>query len=550
MKTLSWILIFFGITTKLLAQSGIDTTDVYSFKYNGVKYQIILENKDWQEAAKCADELGGILAEINSPEEQDTLFFHLNNAGINVANTVAPDGGNASYVWLGGNDIIEEGKWIWDGANYGFGAQFWQGVRDGSPIGGLFNNWGNEPDNFSNQDGLGLAITNWPFGDAGQWNDVNASNELYFVIEYDFSTIKINNTEYDYDSKNIRIQADLIFDYDSVQIFINDTLYKTLQNITSTDSILTALYPVSETKQITVQLYAFRQGNSAKSRIFPLQIFTKNNPVFSYNTDFEEEPLADFMSDGFEIAKPFGFLNKAVHSLHDYDLNKDYTYTLLHPIIVSDSDAIMSYSDVAIVEPGEDGSVFGEMAYKDYIVLEGSKKLGNWFPLADGYDATLYDDWKNAWDSGALYRKLYKTHILNLLDTFNAGDTILLRFRLHSDAEVTGWGWTMDSLQIQDFTLAINESSGITPDFELKQNYPNPFNPSTVIEYNLPENSKINLSIYNLLGQKIVTLISGQQTAGSTKVIWDAADYSAGLYFYTLQTDNGWVQTRKLLLLK
>ena len=171
------------------AQNCADLTNIYSFNYAGKKYEIVKENKSWIDAAACAVERGGILADINSQQEQDTLYYHLQNAGIVVSNTVAPDGGGASYVWLGGNDIAEEGKWIWDGDNDGTGTHFWQGTSSGSSVGGLYNNWGNEPDNYNNnQDGLGLAITNWPLGSAGQWNDVKDTNTLYYIIEYANST--------------------------------------------------------------------------------------------------------------------------------------------------------------------------------------------------------------------------------------------------------------------------------------------------------------------------------------------------------------------------
>jgi len=166
------------------AQCVINPSSIYTFTYNGATYEVVKENKTWAEAADCAVIRGGILAEINDQAEQDAIYTELNtNSGISVANTVAPDGGNASYVWIGGNDIGTEGEWIWDGGNAGSGAQFWQGTSTGSPIGGLYNNWGNEPDDWNGQDALGLAVTDWPLGVSGQWNDVDDGNSLYFVIE-------------------------------------------------------------------------------------------------------------------------------------------------------------------------------------------------------------------------------------------------------------------------------------------------------------------------------------------------------------------------------
>jgi hypothetical protein len=86
--------------------------------------------------------------------------------------------------------------------------------------------------------------------------------------------------------------------------------------------------------------------------------------------------------------------------------------------------------------------------------------------------------------------------------------------------------------------------------FLLSQNYPNPFNPVTVINWQLAVTSHIDLSIYNLLGQKVCTLVSGKQEAGNHKIEWDASGFTSGVYLYRLITDNGFVQTRKLILLK
>ncbi len=86
--------------------------------------------------------------------------------------------------------------------------------------------------------------------------------------------------------------------------------------------------------------------------------------------------------------------------------------------------------------------------------------------------------------------------------------------------------------------------------FALKQNYPNPFNPKTAISYQLPVASNVELNIYNILGQKVVTLVSGKQRAGTYKVEWDAGGFASGVYLYQLKTDNGFIKTRKLVLMK
>ncbi len=85
--------------------------------------------------------------------------------------------------------------------------------------------------------------------------------------------------------------------------------------------------------------------------------------------------------------------------------------------------------------------------------------------------------------------------------------------------------------------------------FMLKQNYPNPFNPSTIISYQLPVSSHVDLSIYNLLGQKVLTLVSEQQSAGVHKFNFDAKRLASGVYLYRLEAGS-FTQTKKLILMR
>jgi len=85
--------------------------------------------------------------------------------------------------------------------------------------------------------------------------------------------------------------------------------------------------------------------------------------------------------------------------------------------------------------------------------------------------------------------------------------------------------------------------------FLLHQNYPNPFNASTIVNYQLPLSNYVRLEIYNLLGQKVATLVDGKQKAGHKSVNWDASALSSGLYFYRL-TVGDLAETRRMMLIK
>jgi hypothetical protein len=83
----------------------------------------------------------------------------------------------------------------------------------------------------------------------------------------------------------------------------------------------------------------------------------------------------------------------------------------------------------------------------------------------------------------------------------------------------------------------------------LNQNYPNPFNPSTTINYRLSADGNVELTIYDLAGRKIATLINSYQSAGSYTVTWDASNFSSGIYIYRLKADD-FVDTKKMVLMK
>ena len=90
-------------------------------------------------------------------------------------------------------------------------------------------------------------------------------------------------------------------------------------------------------------------------------------------------------------------------------------------------------------------------------------------------------------------------------------------------------------------------------EFTLYQNYPNPFNPSTTIEYSLPENADVSISIYNALGELVKTLINGTVEAGYQKATFNASSLTSGTYIYQIKAvSNGktFVDTKKMVLIK
>jgi len=104
---------------------------------------------------------------------------------------------------------------------------------------------------------------------------------------------------------------------------------------------------------------------------------------------------------------------------------------------------------------------------------------------------------------------------------------------------------------IGDISTGIEQGTmtALPTSFELRQNFPNPFNPTTAIRYQLPADSFVDLSIFNLLGQKVATLVTERQPAGDYNVEWDASGLASGVYLYRLEAGE-FVQTKKLILMR
>lgn len=136
-----------------------------------------------------------------------------------------------------------------------------------------------------------------------------------------------------------------------------------------------------------------------------------------------------------------------------------------------------------------------------------------------------------------------------------ADKKILVKFYFASDSYINQDGWFIDDIEVYHYgESTIDDVEEIIPiEYSLKQNYPNPFNPSTAIEYSLAEAGQVELSVFNLVGQKIVTIEKDYKNVGRYVSHFNTDELdrqlASGIYFYTLKV-NDFVSTKKLLLLK
>ncbi len=103
-----------------------------------------------------------------------------------------------------------------------------------------------------------------------------------------------------------------------------------------------------------------------------------------------------------------------------------------------------------------------------------------------------------------------------------------------------------------NYSLSLNVVKTVPEKYSLEQNYPNPFNSSTIIQYGLQENSFVSMTVYNMLGERIETLINGRKSTGDYKLTWEAKVHS-GIYFClfeSLSKNGKFDSMRKMVILK
>lgn len=320
-------------------------------------------------------------------------------------------------------------------------------------------------------------------------------------------------------------------------------------------------------------------GDKINYRIVALdgasQFNTGRSPVTGYHTFTVETIRAagekyvndfnnitdDFIGSDFKVLTPTGFDNPGLNTAHPYvspnmdDMNFNFTAILRNPIVLKVGGK-MSYDEVVLVEPGEEGAVFGGEDYYDYVIVEGSNDGGiSWKPLLNGYDSYAQESWNNLYNSSISVnnssaiptKDMFVKREFELLSNgnFKAGDTILVRFRLFSDPYSNGWGWIIDNLNIQEYFTDLQVLSISSGEIVF---FPNPATEKLNIQFQTKSIAgKVNLKAFNSTGAMIYNqLLSIGTTAFQTDI--DVSGFKPGLYLFSVEPEKGRVITRKILV--
>jgi len=344
--------------------------------------------------------------------------------------------------------------------------------------------------------------------------------------------------------------------YDSTRVWIDGQLWSRSGANPAAD-VLELRDMVDQSGTRTVQVESFRNGRRYRNARTAVEVFPAI-PTNRLVVDFEDAAEESrWLRDRFRVGTQGGFASRSAHSSHPYTDAVEHILQLETPIRVERENAILFYEDVVLVEPGVPGAPWTSANFFDYVVVEGSDDGVNWRALAPGYDASAHPSWAAAWNdgydgngnsTGQGSSALLVGHEIDLRNTFAPDTLIFLRFRLHADPAVSGWGWAIDFLSIQGDAVKIEGDGPIRPlssdVTRLLANAPNPFNPSTSIRFALERAATTRLAIFDVRGRRIHTLVDGElRAAGEHAVTWNGRDergrpVSSGTYFVRMDVDG------------
>ena len=173
-------------------------------------------------------------------------------------------------------------------------------------------------------------------------------------------------------------------------------------------------------------------------------------------------------------------------------------------------------------------------------------------PPSGVFDARFQGDWIYCEDSGKIELTDQAEPLSISFTIANKTTWVLINIESNEEYDLSGSGELIIAEVLNEFILQKN--SVLPHSYALHQNFPNPFNPVTSLRYDLPKQSFVTLTIYDLIGREITQLVNTTQEAGFRSVQWDATDsfgkpVSAGIYLYKITTGE-FVQTKKMVLVK
>lgn len=278
--------------------------------------------------------------------------------------------------------------------------------------------------------------------------------------------------------------------------------------------------------------------------------FKKTDETVIDNTNFNSSPIKNLISGDFdndgkdEIACYFNSTNSDIEIFEYWSNTPKYSVTPLGIVdcVLSGDFNNDNYDEILVYDNTNNNLYLYEgnlTSYKTYSVnFDGTNLISGDFN-GDGYDDIAIcgdtDHSVTIWD----FINEDKTENIDVIESsFNyIGNMTAGLFYTPTSI----YSKKRNNIEIKEINIASN--------YKLGYSYPNPFNPTTNIQYSIPENQKVILTVYNSLGHTIETLVNENQSAGNYNIIWNASNQPSGIYFYRLVAGS-FIKTRKCILIK
>ncbi|MCA4898102.1 MAG: T9SS type A sorting domain-containing protein [Bacteroidota bacterium] len=335
--------------------------------------------------------------------------------------------------------------------------------------------------------------------------------------------------------------------FDSLQVFLRSQKIGKISSV-NVGTYIVNIRGVTPGNNIEAYFIGFKNGAPVQSA----SIFTNHNALFTpyvrqYANVFTGIGDFVFSNSGAFTLSEFGTSNASLQTLHSYPPNSDIFALLLQPLIVSATNSNFFYQDVALVQTSPTGVQFGQPGFKDFVVVEATKNGLDWIPLKDGYNASANPAWLTALNANqAGTPTLQVDQNIDLKTKFSANDTLLFRFRLKSDNDnVTGWGWSIDNLFIQQQPTGVEPASTI----EAFSIFPNPTDGKSTVRYNLRQQSAVVIEVMDATGKIAIQESIGAQDVGTHEHQINLDGKSEGVFVVRVKAGNE-IKTSKMVLKK
>ncbi len=321
-------------------------------------------------------------------------------------------------------------------------------------------------------------------------------------------------------------------------------------------SISTPFSQINYTGETTVKIGPFNHSGQQVNQIdFGIQYQT------GATDSLPQKIYHLYFADKSGISNPYimdGKLDKSAHSVagdngsHLYlDSNGRYLYLATESAANRNDDIVIFINDSLKTDVNAPFSKEGKVAgWSAFLVNKDSANTCNWVDN-HGYVSSLAGDdlLEGTIDLQAQFGTI-PTHIYVAVAAYqpkNGGKLVAQIPDGNGDRDIQSY-----ELYRYDYINEVTSTQAGAPKpdkYLLQQNYPNPFNPATRISYTIPKQVRVTLSVYNLLGQKVATVIDKYQVAGEYNVIFDASNLTSGVYFYRLKAGD-YIETRSMTVLK